>query len=108
MKLKSLEIALRRLPDCLRPGARMAVISFHSLEDRPVKEAFRSDIRLKVLTNKPIRPEPQEVSQKPTLPQREDARCGQGCDSANMQTRSQAGAWERDVYSTEVLITECQ
>ena len=53
-ELKSLEIALRRLPDCLRPGARLAIISFHSLEDRPMKEAFRSDPRLEVLSRKPI------------------------------------------------------
>ena len=46
-ELKSLEIALRRLPDCLQPGGRLAVISFHSLEDRRVIEAFRDDPRLK-------------------------------------------------------------
>jgi 16S rRNA (cytosine1402-N4)-methyltransferase len=64
-ELKSLEIALRRIPDCLRPGARMAVISFHSLEDRRVKEAFRNDQRLKNLTNKPIRPEAEEMDRNP-------------------------------------------
>ncbi len=61
-ELKSLEIALRRLPDCMRAEARLAVISFHSLEDRRVKEAFRDDPRLEVLTSKPVRPDPEEVA----------------------------------------------
>ena len=60
-ELKSLEIALRRMPDCIRPGGRLAVISFHSLEDRRVKEAFRDDERYEVLTPKPVRPSPEEV-----------------------------------------------
>lgn len=64
-ELKSLEIGLRRIPDCLRPGGRMAVISFHSLEDRRVKEAFRDDRRLKNLTPKPIRPEEEEIQRNP-------------------------------------------
>ncbi len=64
-ELKSLEIALRRIPGCLRSGARMAVISFHSLEDRRVKEAFLADERLKVLTRRPIRPEEKEVADNP-------------------------------------------
>jgi len=64
-ELKSLEIALRRVPDCLTPQARMAVISFHSLEDRRVKEAFRDDRRLQVLTAKPIRPDEEEIALNP-------------------------------------------
>jgi len=64
-ELKWLEVALRRLPDCLKPGARLAVISFHSLEDRPVKEAFRNDERLTVLTRRPIRPSESEVAANP-------------------------------------------
>jgi 16S rRNA (cytosine1402-N4)-methyltransferase len=64
-ELKSLEIALRRIPDCLRPGARLAIISFHSLEDRRVKEAFRGDQRLKVLTRRPVCPDDKEVSDNP-------------------------------------------
>jgi 16S rRNA (cytosine1402-N4)-methyltransferase len=64
-ELKSLEIALRRLPDCLGPRGRLAIISFHSLEDRPVKEAFRGDPRLQNLTRKPIRPSEAEVAANP-------------------------------------------
>jgi 16S rRNA (cytosine1402-N4)-methyltransferase len=64
-ELVSLEIALRRIPDCLRPGGRMAVISFHSLEDRRVKESFRGDQRLKVLTRRPVRPDEEETVYNP-------------------------------------------
>ncbi len=64
-ELKSLDIALKRLPDCLAPGGRLAIISYHSLEDRRVKEAFRDDHRLEVLTAKPIRPTEAEVHRNP-------------------------------------------
>ncbi len=64
-ELKSLEIALRRLPDCLRTGGRLAVISFHSLEDRPVKVAFRDDPRLTSLTRKPVTPSDAETAENP-------------------------------------------
>ena len=64
-ELKSLEIALRRIPDCLAPEGRAVVISFHSLEDRRVKEAFRDDPRYEVLTRKPVRPSEDEIAQNP-------------------------------------------
>ncbi len=64
-ELKALEVALRRIPGCLLPAGRFAVISFHSLEDRRVKEAFRDDDRLEVLTRKPVRPSEQETVQNP-------------------------------------------
>jgi 16S rRNA (cytosine1402-N4)-methyltransferase len=64
-ELKSLEIALRRLPGILNAGGRLAVISFHSLEDRRVKEAFRGDSRLKSLVRKPIVPSLEEVDRNP-------------------------------------------
>jgi 16S rRNA (cytosine1402-N4)-methyltransferase len=64
-ELKSLEIALRRLPDCLKPGGRLVVISFHSLEDRRVKEAFRDNPRWHALTRKPVRPTEAEMARNP-------------------------------------------
>jgi 16S rRNA (cytosine1402-N4)-methyltransferase len=64
-ELKSLEIGLRRTPECLLSGGRLAVISFHSLEDRRVKEAFRNDPRYDALTKRPIRPNPEEVKRNP-------------------------------------------
>jgi 16S rRNA (cytosine1402-N4)-methyltransferase len=43
-ELANLEQLLRVLPDCLHPGGRAAIISFHSGEDRLVKAAFRSGL----------------------------------------------------------------
>ncbi|HCU69775.1 MAG TPA: 16S rRNA (cytosine(1402)-N(4))-methyltransferase [Desulfomicrobium sp.] len=42
-ELKEVENFLARIVDHLRPGARICVISFHSLEDRIVKRAFRTE-----------------------------------------------------------------
>lgn len=42
-ELREVEAFLERIVDYLRPGARIAVISFHSLEDRIVKRAFRKE-----------------------------------------------------------------
>jgi len=64
-ELESLDLALARIPERLRPGGRLAIISFHSLEDRRVKEAFRNDARLEVLTKKPIRPTDHEIARNP-------------------------------------------
>ena len=64
-ELKSLEIALKRLPECLARGGCLVVISFHSLEDRRVKQAFRDDERYQVLTKKPVRPSADEVALNP-------------------------------------------
>ena len=64
-ELRSLEIALKRLPNLIKPGGRLAIISFHSLEDRRVKRAFREDERLEVVTRKPITAEDDEIHANP-------------------------------------------
>jgi 16S rRNA (cytosine1402-N4)-methyltransferase len=52
-ELGALERFLQALPDCLKPGGRVAIISFHSLEDRLVKHALRDREVFEALTKKP-------------------------------------------------------
>jgi 16S rRNA (cytosine1402-N4)-methyltransferase len=44
-ELSALEALLRSLPGCLRPGGRVAILTFHSGEDRRVKKAFQAGRR---------------------------------------------------------------
>ena len=64
-ELGALDRALAEMPDLLWPGGRLVIITFHSLEDRRVKHAFRDDPRLENLTRKPIRASDAEVAQNP-------------------------------------------
>lgn len=64
-ELDALRIALRDLPDCLNPGGRLAIISFHSLEDRMVKWAYREDERLEVVTKRPTEASEAELAANP-------------------------------------------
>ena len=64
-ELGQLDAALGAIPDLLSPGGRAAIISFHSLEDRRVKWAFKADRRLVVLTKKPVSATAQEVTVNP-------------------------------------------
>ena len=60
-EIEVLEKFLQVVPDWLLPGGIISIISFHSLEDRLVKNSFKNDQRLKNLTKKPITPTEQEV-----------------------------------------------
>ena len=68
-ELEGLDRFLEAVANRLRVGARLAVITFHSLEDRVVKHTLRTleqqSARLKVLTRKPIVPTETEVERNP-------------------------------------------
>ncbi|MFH1360078.1 MAG: 16S rRNA (cytosine(1402)-N(4))-methyltransferase RsmH [Candidatus Omnitrophota bacterium] len=67
-ELEALEIALDKCFVYLKKGARLCVISFHSLEDRIVKEKFRTLSRAhqaKLITKKPLRATEEEISENP-------------------------------------------
>ncbi len=52
-------------PELLTTGARIAIISFHSLEDRIVKQAFKNNPAYQALTRKPVTATEQEINDNP-------------------------------------------
>ncbi len=79
-ELWALEILLKTGPALLKPGGRMGVITFHSLEDRMVKQAFKKlslaekdpitganskEAPFEILTKKPIGPDEEESTENP-------------------------------------------
>ncbi len=69
-ELESLEPALRQIAALLRPGGRLVVLAFHSLEDRIVKRTFRALAQgptagFTVLTKRPITPSAEECVENP-------------------------------------------
>ena len=69
-ELEGLEAALEAMCRRLRMGARLVVISFHSLEDRIVKHTFRAlerggEVAIRVLTKRPVIPQDEEVERNP-------------------------------------------
>ena len=64
-ELKVLETLIEKAPNALIPGGRIAIISFHSLEDRPVKHGLRNSPSLRILTKKPIIATEEETKENP-------------------------------------------
>jgi 16S rRNA (cytosine1402-N4)-methyltransferase len=67
-EMEELDALLEAAPRMVRPGGRIVIISFHSLEDRKAKESFRELARNglgAILTKKPILPSEQEVRENP-------------------------------------------
>jgi 16S rRNA (cytosine1402-N4)-methyltransferase len=64
-ELEVLEHFLQVAPLWLKPQGRLAIISFHSLEDRIVKHALKESELLRVITKKPITPSAAEAEQNP-------------------------------------------
>jgi len=62
-ELGELERGLDAAVDCLAPGGRLAVLSFHSIEDRVVKRFVKQ--RLDVVTKKPLVATPAELRENP-------------------------------------------
>jgi 16S rRNA (cytosine1402-N4)-methyltransferase len=79
-ELQVLEEFLEQVPDILKPGGRLVVMSYHSLEDRPVKNfinkgKFQGDVEkdlfgnelkpLRSITRKPVEATPDEIARNP-------------------------------------------
>jgi 16S rRNA (cytosine1402-N4)-methyltransferase len=68
-EMENLDTALQDIPTLLAPGGRFCVVSYHSLEDRAVKQSFRERRRdpshWRVMYAKPVRPSPEEIRDNP-------------------------------------------
>lgn len=64
----ALKSFLKLLPDCLKPGGRVAILTFHSGEDRLVKKSFQAAFRsgiFKAIASEPLRPSAEERRANP-------------------------------------------
>lgn len=64
-ELENIETVLPQIAQVVRTGGRVAIITFHSLEDRIVKNFFKEDMDWKNLTKHPIKPTYQQTRENP-------------------------------------------
>jgi 16S rRNA (cytosine1402-N4)-methyltransferase len=67
-ELDEIKALLEAAPGLLKPSARLAVISFHSLEDRIAKDSLREGARQgiwEILTRKPVTAGEEEIERNP-------------------------------------------
>jgi 16S rRNA (cytosine1402-N4)-methyltransferase len=68
-ELEALDRFVADLANHLRAGARMVILTFHSLEDRIVKHTLRPLAQqqglIHILTKKPLSPQPDEIARNP-------------------------------------------
>lgn len=102
-ELEELETFLGRIVDRLAIGGRVAVISFHSLEDRAVKLAFRAESdpereggpRLRLLTRRPVTATPEEVAVNPRA-RSAKLRGAERVDAALLAAEAAARGWRKE------------
>lgn len=67
-ELENLKTLLKDLVEVVKPGGRAAIVSFHSVEDGIIKQAFRSlakDGRAEIITKKPVEASREEIMENP-------------------------------------------
>jgi len=87
--LGALKELLEQSPSVLKKGGRLAIISFHSLEDRLVKNYFKrgafEEIESHPFENNPVQHQLIPVTKKPVLPGKEECKMNPRAGSAKLR-----------------------
>lgn len=97
-ELENLQRGLEQGRDLLAPGGRLVVISYHSLEDRIVKEFFKADAARVIPSGHPLVPDTERspgltiLTRKPMVPSADEQRTNPRARSARMRVAERTGA----------------